>query len=206
MKTLKILAVLAFLIIISAFAAINFHLFQDEYQVGDVAADFSLKNIDGEMVSLADRTDAKGFIVVFTCNTCPFAQANEKRIIALDAKFDTQGYPVIAINPNDPEVKAGESLAAMQTIAKEHGYTFPYLADDHQEVFPEFGAKKTPTVFVLQKQNDELIVKYKGAIDDSARDEAAVNKRFVEDAVEALLAGKTIKTNNTKAIGCAIKA
>ena len=81
------------------------------YKVGDVATDFSLKNVDGSMVSLADFSDAKGFIVIFTCNMCPYSVANEDRIIALDAKYKSKGYAVIAINPNDPAVVAGDSFA-----------------------------------------------------------------------------------------------
>src|SRR3954467_11651418 len=75
------------------------------YQVGDKAKDFKLKNIDGKMVSLADYTTAKGFIIVFTCNHCPFAKAYESRIIDLDKKYASKGFPVIAINPNDPNVE-----------------------------------------------------------------------------------------------------
>ena len=73
----------------------------DGYKVGDKAADFKLKNVDGKLVSLAGNPAAKGYIVVFTCNTCPFAQGYESRIIALDQKYAPLGYPVVAINPND---------------------------------------------------------------------------------------------------------
>src|SRR6187455_504953 len=80
------------------------------YNVGDKAADFKLKNVDGKMVSLADYPNAKGFIVVFTCNHCPFAQAYEERILALDKKYAAKGYPVIAINPNDKEIVPDDSF------------------------------------------------------------------------------------------------
>ncbi len=175
------------------------------YKVGDVAADFSLKNVDGSMVSLADFSDAKGFIVVFTCNMCPYSVANEDRIIALDAKYKLKGFPVIAINPNDPAVVAGDSFVGMQKRAKEKGFTFPYLFDEEQKVYPAYGATKTPHVYILNKEGSKLIVSYIGAIDDSSRDENNVKERFVEKAVDALIAGDTPDVTYTRAIGCSIK-
>lgn len=90
----------------------------DFYKIGDQASDFSLKNIDGKMVSLASIKGVKGYIVVFTCNTCPYAVMYEDRIIELHNKYAPQGYPVVAINPNDPEVKPGDSFADMQIRAR----------------------------------------------------------------------------------------
>ncbi|PQJ22900.1 thioredoxin family protein [Tenacibaculum sp. SG-28] len=175
------------------------------YKVGDVATDFSLKNVDGSMVSLADFSDAKGFIVIFTCNMCPYSVANEDRIIALDTKYKSKGYPVIAINPNDPAVVAGDSFAGMQKRAKQKGFTFPYLFDEEQKVYPAYGATKTPHVYVLNKEAGKLIVSYIGAIDDSSRDENNVKERFVEKAVDALIAGEKPAVTYTRAIGCSIK-
>src|SRR5579863_1570684 len=99
------------------------------YVVGDKATDFKLKNVDGKMVSLSDYKNDKGFIVVFTCNHCPFAKAYEDRIIALNGKYASQGYPVIAINPNDPTQIEEDSYANMQARAKAKNYQFPYLLD-----------------------------------------------------------------------------
>ena len=174
------------------------------YDIGDVATDFKLKNEDGNMVSLTDYTDAKGFIVVFTCNHCPFSQAYEDRIVALDKKYAPKGFPVIAINPTDPEKFEADSYENMQKRAKEKGYTFPYLLDKGQKIFPQYGATNTPHVFILKKTNAGNKVAYIGAIDDNARNPEAVQKRYVEDAVNALLAGKEIKVAKTKAIGCGI--
>lgn len=175
------------------------------YTIGDKAEDFSLKNIDGKMVSLADYKEAKGFILIFTCNTCPYSVANEDRIIELDKKYKPKGFPVIAINPNNPEVSSGDSFELMKVRAEEKGFTFPYLLDEGQKVYPAYGATKTPHVFVLEKENKDLIVKYIGAIDDSSRDAASVRKKYVENAVDALLANESIELANTKAIGCGIK-
>ena len=183
----------------------NSSIADEGYKIGDVVTEFKLKNVDGNMVSLSDYKDAKGFIIAFTCNTCPFARAYEERIMALDKKYASKGYPVIAINPNNPAVKPGDSYKAMQDRAKDKGYTFPYLVDEGQHVFPEFGATKTPHMFVLQKTEQGNVVRYIGAIDDNYKDASAVNNKYVEDAVDALLKGEDVKEKETKAIGCSIK-
>jgi len=175
------------------------------YAIGDIAADFSLKNIDGKTISLSQYDDAKGFLVIFTCNTCPYAVAYEDRIIALDAKYKDLGVPVIAINPNNPSVKSGDSVEAMKVRAAEKGFTFPYLFDDGQKVFPEYGATRTPHVYLLEKTDDGNVVRYIGAIDDNYQDAAQVEVKYVEDAVDAMLAGEAIEVTTTRAIGCSIK-
>ncbi|MBK6861340.1 MAG: thioredoxin family protein [Saprospiraceae bacterium] len=172
------------------------------YQIGQAAEDFSLKNVDGKMVSLSDYKNAKGYIVVFTCNHCPFAQMYEKRIIELHKKYSKKGYPVIAINPNDPEVVPEDNFESMQKLSNKKKYPFAYLFDEGQKVYPKFGATRTPHVFILDKNK---VVKYIGAIDDNAKDEAAVQIRYVEDAISALESGKDPNPNTTKAVGCSIK-
>ena len=176
------------------------------YEIGDVATDFSLKNIDNKMVSLKDYKDAKGFVVIFTTNHCPYAKAYEERIVALDKKYKKLGYPVIAINPNNPEKNQDDSFDKMIVRAKEKGFTFPYLFDDGQKVYPQYGATKTPHVYILEKTAKGNIVKYIGAIDDNYEDEKAVKVKYVEDAVNSLLKGKEVEVKTTKAIGCSIKA
>lgn len=174
------------------------------YEVGDAAADFSLKSVSGQMVSLADFPQAKGFIIVFTCNHCPFSKAYEERVIALNAKYSAMDYPVIAINPNDPAAYEEDSYENMQKRAAEKNYTFPYL-EDNKMVGYAYGASRTPHVFVLKKEGGKNMVKYVGAIDDNAQDASAVSKRYVEDAVNNLLGNKPVIIQTTKAIGCAIK-
>ena len=175
------------------------------YKAGDVARDFNLKNVDGKMVSLANYKEAKGFIVVFTCNHCPVAKLYESRIAALDQQFVAKGYPVIAINPTDPSIYSDDTYEKMVSYAKERNYSFPYLDDATQEITRTYGATNTPHVFVLNKENGKLIVRYIGAIDDNADDATQVTKHYVADAVNSLLAGKPVATPKTKAIGCGIK-
>jgi len=202
MKTIKTILVLAVFALATAFTIIS----DDKgYKVGDVASDFTLENIDGKMVSLANYKKSKGFIVVFTCNTCPYSVANEDRIIALDKKYKSKGYPVIAINPNDPAAIDKDDMADMKVRAKEKGFTFPYLQDKGQKVYPKYGATKTPHVYILRKDNGKNIVEYIGAIDNSSRNPDKVTEKFAEDALDALLAGKKPAKTYTRAIGCSIK-
>lgn len=175
------------------------------YQIGDVATDFNLTNVDDTQVALANYPEAKGFIVIFTCNHCPYAKAYEDRIIALDAKYKALGYPVIAISPNDAALAPGDSFENMKIRAQEKGFTFPYLYDEGQKIYPQYGATKTPHVFILNKENGKNIVKYIGAIDDNYADPSDVSKTYVQDAVDALLKGEKIEVTKTVAIGCSIK-
>ena len=179
---------------------------QDGYEVGDIASDFELKNVDGSMVSMSDYDEAEGFAVIFTCNHCPYAQAWEQRIIDIHKKYASKGYPVIAINPNDPELAPGDSFDKMKERAEEKNYPFPYLFDAEQTVYKKYGAKRTPHVFLLDKQgNGKLKVAYIGAVDDNYEDPDEVEKHYLADAIESLMADKTPKPKFTKAIGCSIK-
>lgn len=203
MKKLTIVFVALLAVIISAFTVNNP---ESGYKVGDIAADFSLKSTNDKMVSLKDYKNAKGFVIIFTCNHCPFAKAYEDRIIALDKKYSGLGYPVIAINPNNPAKQADDSFEKMKVRAKEKGFTFPYLFDDGQKIYPQYGATKTPHVYLLQKTAKGNEVKYIGAIDDNYEDEQAVKEKYLENAIKALLNNKEITVKETKAIGCSIKA
>jgi len=183
-------------------------LFSERVGIGDKAPNFNLKNIDGKKYSFDNILDAngnepKGFVVVFTCNTCPYAEANEQRLIDLHNNYSPKGYPVVAIQPNDPALKPGDSFEAMKKNAKEKGFPFLYLFDEGQEVFPKYGATKTPEVFLVDANR---IVRYHGAVDDSPRNGDNVKEKFVEQAIKAIDAGKDPSTTTTKAVGCGIKS
>ncbi len=200
-KLMKLTVALSAIII-----ALSFRIILPEgYVPGDTARDFKLKNVNGKMVSMADYKDAKGFIVVFTCNHCPFSQAYEQRIVELHKMYASKGYPVIAISSNDKTLVPDDSFENMVIKAKEAGFDFPYLYDESQEIAKAYGAMRTPHVFVLQKTATGNAVKYVGAIDDNSDDEKAVTKRYVQDAVNQLLEGKSVAVPSTKAIGCSIK-
>ncbi len=180
----------------------------DGLNVGEVAPDFKLKNVDGRMISLADVKNAdgsapKGFIVTFTCNTCPYAVMYEDRIIDLHNKYASKGWHVVAIQPNDPELKPGDSFEEMKVRAKEKSLPYFYLFDDGQKVYPQFGASRTPHIYLLDNTRK---VRYIGAIDNNPQDAEAATERYVENAIAAMEAGKEPNPNFTKAIGCGIKA
>jgi peroxiredoxin len=172
------------------------------YKIGDTATDFKLKSVDGKMYSMSDYKSAKGFIIVFTCNHCPFAKKYEDRVNDLAKKYKPKGYILLAINPNDPAIEPADSFELMQKRAKEKGFAFPYLFDDGQKIFPQYGATKTPHVFLLDKNR---VVKYIGAIDDNVDSAADVKEKYLENAIAALESGKTPSPETTKAIGCSIK-
>lgn len=199
------------LLFVGAIAFMSTTVATEGLKIGDTAPDFKLENIDGKMISLASTAsdyakmgkELKGYIVTFTCNTCPYAVMYEDRLQALHAEMAPKGWPVVAIQPNNVEMKPADNLPAMKKRAAEKGFTFPYLLDEAQTVFPVYGATRTPHVFLLDK---DLKVQYIGAIDDNPGDASAVSERYVANAIAALENGKKADPNFTKAIGCSIKS
>lgn len=202
MKT-KILITLSFIATVALFSFKPFNA--NGLKPGDKVSDFSLKNVDGKNISLANYPTAKGFIVVFTCNTCPFSKLYEDRIINLNTKYSGKGYPVIAINPNDPNASPEDSYDKMIERSKSKNYTFPYLYDENQVVARAFGAERTPHVYIIKKSGNELLVEFIGAIDDNAQDASGAKDKFVEKALDEILAGKSVSNKSVKAVGCSIK-
>ena len=198
MKKLLLLFAAALMLSMIASAA-------EPYKVGEFVSDFSLRNVSGIDVTLSQIENTKGFIVVFSCNTCPVVKKYEQRIIDLHNEFSSKGYPVVAINSNDRNVSPGDSYEEMQRLAKSKGYGFQYLYDESQEVVKQFGATNTPHVYVLSKVDGKLKVEYVGAIDNNTDDPSLADKKYVEDAVNSLLKGVQIPVNSTKAVGCGIK-
>lgn len=201
--TKKIIACMS--VIIITIVAVSFKNPETGYQVGSAVKDFNLKNVDGKNVTLAGLQNNKGAIIIFTCNHCPFSLAYEDRIIALDKKFKAQGFPVIAINPNDATKVPEDSYAMMQQRAKEKSFTFPYLHDVTQETARTFGAARTPHVFLLTREGSNYKVAYIGSIDNNTDEPEAATQKYVETAIGEILAGKPVSTSFTKAIGCTIK-
>lgn len=187
------------------FVLSSFILPADGYKVGDKVMVFNLKNIDNKMVALGHDASAKGYIVVFTCNTCPVAQAYEERILELNKTYAPKGFPVIAINANDEKRSPGDSFAQMKERAKSNNYGFPYLLDETQEVAKTYGAKSTPTVYLVKREGNDFVLAYHGAIDNNSNDASAANVHYVKQAINALLANKPVEVTSAKAIGCGIK-
>ncbi len=166
--------------------------------------DFSLKNVDGKIISLKDYPNAKGFIVVFTCNHCPFAKLYPPRFNALNAQYEKLNVPLIAISSTDTVVYEEDTYFKMVKKAKKEHFNFPYLYDATQSVAKMFGADKTPHAFVIWKENAQWVIKYSGAIDDNGAEPNLVKNPYVAKAVDALLEGKLVDIPETRSIGCQI--
>ena len=173
------------------------------YSIGDTVEDFKLKSVDGTWIQLSDYMGDGGVVIIFTCNTCPYAQLYEDRIIELHNTYADKGYPVLAINPNDPKMKPGDSFEAMQKRSSDKGFTFPYVFDEMQEIFPRFGATRTPHTYVV---DSEKKLRYIGAIDDNPQNSNEVKTNYITNAIEAIASGNDPDPLTTKAIGCGIKA
>ena len=172
--------------------------------IGKEITDFKLQNSEGKFVSLIDFKKANGFIIIFTCNHCPFARLYPKRLNELNAKYGSLNMPLIAINPMDTLVYEDESLKNMQLKAELEKYNFPYLQDPLQIVSKQFEAKYTPQAYLVWKENNKWIIKYSGAIDDNGMEPDKVKNHYLANAIDELLAGKVVSIPETKAIGCAI--
>lgn len=168
--------------------------------VGSAAPNFqNLPGVDDKSHSLADWKDAAVVVVVFTCNTCPTAVDYEERIQTLVKKYADGGkVAVVAINANQV---AGDQLPKMKERAAEKKFGFTYLRDDSQQTAKAFGATYTPEFFVLDAQRK---VAYMGAFDDSTSPDK-VQVKYVEAAVDALLAGAKPETTETIARGCLVR-
>jgi len=173
--------------------------------IGSPAPEFSLPGIDGKTYTLKDFASSKILLIVFTCNHCPFAKLYQERMNELNATYSPKGFPLLAVSSNDAEAVPEDGFDAMKERAKEKHYNFPYLYDEQQEVARAFGAVKTPHAFVVVKDNGKWVLRYSGAIDDNGSEPDKVKTKFVEEAVDALLAGRTVAITSTKSVGCAIK-
>jgi peroxiredoxin len=166
--------------------------------------DFQLKNTDGNMVSLHDYPQAKGFIIIFTCNHCPFAKLYPGRLNALNAKYKPLGVPLIAISSTDTVTYEDDTFTRMVEKANREQFNFPYLFDGDQFAARQFKAQKTPHAFVIWKEEGEWVIKYNGAIDDNGMEPEKVRNAYVAKAVDELLSGKAVEEKETKSIGCQI--
>lgn len=171
-----------------------------QLKVGDTAPDFKLINTDYQKVALSDYNDQEGVILIFTCNHCPYAVFYEERINELHKNYASKGFPVVAINPNDSVKFEVDGFSHM--VKK--NYKLPYLLDN-EGVYEEYGATKTPHVFLLDKEGKQFKVAYIGAIDDSPQEASGVKVKYLEDAISAVNKGKKAEPAVTKAIGCSIK-
>jgi peroxiredoxin len=165
-------------------------------------ADAKLKNVDGKEITLASARGAKGALVVFSCNGCPWVKKWESRIVALGNAYSKKGVGVVVINSNDPKVNAEDGYDVMVARAKERGMRFAYVEDGTSDVARAFGATRTPEAFLFDAKGALV---YHGTIDDNADNAKAVKNKYLENALASVAAGKAVKVSETKAFGCGIK-
>lgn len=171
-------------------------------RLGDVAPPFSLSGVDGRLWKLADLTDKSVLVVIFSCNHCPYVQAYEDRMVAIQRDYAERGVQLVAINSNDAVGYPEDSFAEMQKRAQEKGFNFLYLWDDLQAVARAYGATHTPQLFVFGRDRR---LRYTGKIDDNWQQPQAARRRYLREALDALLAGTQPSEPMTPAIGCTIK-
>lgn len=170
--------------------------------LGEKAIPFDLPGVDGQQHKLADYSDKKAVVVIFSCNHCPYVLAWEDRIIQLQADYAGKGVQFLAISANDAEKYPADSFPKMQEHAQEKGFNFPYLYDESQEIARAYGAERTPEIFLFDQAG---VLRYHGTVDDNYEDPSAVTATYFRDALEAVLAGKDPETADTVPVGCTIK-
>jgi peroxiredoxin len=171
-------------------------------RIGDAAPGFTLPGVDGRTHELADFADKSVFVVMFSCNHCPYVQAYEDRLIALQRDYGERGVQLVAINSNDDVAYPEDSFQNMAARAQAKGLNFPYLRDASQHVAEAYGATHTPQLFVFDRTRH---LAYTGKIDDNWQDPHAVRRHFLRETLDALLRDETPAVSTTHAIGCTIK-
>jgi peroxiredoxin len=188
----------------AVFITVVLLFFQWTPVMGQTVPDFRLMNVDGNYVSLNSYPDAKGFIVVFTCNHCPFAKLYPSRFNALNDKYGKLGVPLIAISSTDTITYEEDRFGEMVGKSSREHFNFPYLFDGDQSVARQWKAQKTPHAYVIWKEKGQWEVKYNGAIDDNGAEPEKVENPYLANAVDALLDGKEVEVKEVKSIGCKI--
>jgi peroxiredoxin len=171
-------------------------------QIGDPAPDFTLPGVDSRTYALQTFADKLVLVVIFSCNHCPYVQAYEDRLIALQRDYADRSVQLVAINSNDELAYPEDNLSNMTARARIKGFNFPYLRDASQHAAATYGATHTPQLFVFDRARR---LAYTGKIDDNWQDAQRVSRHFLRETLEALLRGETPATATTHAIGCTIK-
>ncbi len=176
---------------------------KDRLQIGSPAPTFTgLQGVDDRRYSLDDFSSSEILVIAFTCNHCPYVQAYEGRMIEFQEEFGPKGAQLVAINSNDTRNYPDDDFVGMVRRARQKAFNFPYLRDENQVVAEEYGATHTPEFFVF---DDRRILRYRGKMDDNYQDPEAVTRKYLQDAVEALLSKKEVTESETHSIGCTIK-
>jgi len=164
-------------------------------------ADEKMKDVSGKEISLNNAKTAKGLLVIFSCNTCPYVKLSESRIKELSDDCIKQGIGCIIVNSNEGQRTEDDSFDEMVKYATAQKFTCSYVVDANSKLADAFGATRTPQCFLF---NNKGLV-YKGAIDDNVKDPSLVKAHYLKDAIDALAKNEIPKLQETKSIGCTIK-
>ena len=171
-------------------------------ELGQSAPDFSLPEVGGETLSLADFAKAKVLIVVFSCNHCPFVIGSEDRMNLLAHDYADHGVALVAINSNETEGHPTDSFEHMVQRAGEKKFLFSYLRDESQDVALAYGALRTPHFYVFDAERK---LRYTGRMDDNPMEPGKETTHELRDALDDLLAGREVACPLTNPIGCNVK-
>lgn len=185
--------------------ALTYSQVPTEKELDSEAPAFSLRGVDGKVHSLEDYRGSKALLVIFMCNHCPYVIAVQDRINQLAREFAPRGLSVVGINSNDTVKYPADSFEAMKERAAEQSFAFDYLIDETQEVARAYGAVCTPDPFLFVREEGRFVLRYHGRIDDSWKDPAAVKRRELAEAVEAVLSGAKPSGEQVPTMGCNIK-
>lgn len=174
-------------------------------ELGSAAPDFSLPATDGKTYGLASFRNHRALVVVFMCNHCPYVIATQGRINQIAKDYGSKGVAVVGVNSNDPGQKPADSFDAMKARAHDEGFVFPYLFDESQEVAKAYKAVCTPDFYVYENKGSHFVLAYRGMLDDSWKDETAVTKRPLRDALDAILESRAVSSDQKPSMGCSIK-
>ena len=179
-------------------------LFARELSIGEAMpkVNIPIQNVNGETFTLKKLMDKNGLLVIFSCNTCPWVIHWQDRYNPIAELCSENNIGFVAVNSNARQHNGVDSYTAMQEHAQEYNYRFPYVMDKRAELANAFGAKKTPHVYLFNK-NNKLV--YRGAIDDNSENADNVKTSYLVNAVNAVAMGEEIKVKKTKALGCSIK-
>ena len=172
--------------------------------LGTIAPDFTLTDaVSDKPVSVSDFEGQRGLLVAFACNHCPFVIHVRDGFARLAAEYSDRGVGVVAINANSIETHPQDGPRNMKSMAEEHGWTFPYLFDDTQDVAKAYRAACTPDFFLY---DGERRLAYRGQFDASRPSNAEpVTGADLRAATDAVLAGTPVANDQTASIGCNIK-
>lgn len=171
--------------------------------LGTLAPDFSLINVDGQLVSRDDFQGAPALLVIFMCNHCPYVLHVADELSRLAAEYQAKGVAIVGINANDSTVYPSDSPEQMVHEAEQRGYVFPYLFDETQEVAKAYRAACTPDFFLFDK--DQRLV-YRGQMDESRpKSDTVPTGRDLRAALDAVLAGRDVPSEQRPSLGCNIK-